>query len=273
MIEAADRTKIDILKSIFKKKTYFAAFDFDDTLILTREMFANALVDVVGLLNYGRDWLLVKENSDDYQDVANYKSQVVDTIVNSLRSEFGINPAVMTYTSTVLAKLLATHKNTANYSLAIQRVKRLYESDVPEVFTGARETIVDITEAGLIPLLMTHAQEEWTTHKKRVTNFVGVFAKTICFDIGSPKSEQWKIEFEKLKIDPQSVVVFGDNFNADIRPNLDLGAKGVWITNKRTEIYGGEKIMHDPLHYQNENLVVVDSVDQSIAGIINKWAV
>jgi len=230
-------SKIDRLKEKFDHwGVSVIAWDLDGTLINTTKIFDEAITDAC-------DSLKVPEEK-------------LRHIIGSLRPEFGVSPAIMELSTSLLARSEGFSPQDDNFQFAIKRMYQLYNDHIPQVFPGAIEAVDFINRTGIKPVLMTHAEEGWTWHKKIGAKLFGKFANTACFSIDRPKSEQWSEQFHRLDINPETVLVIGDNQAADIDPVLALGGRGVLVINGRQRIHDAEPVSSRPSPTQQKFLKV-----------------
>lgn len=206
-------------------------WDFDGTLVDTKSVFNEAMVNASGFLLFGEAWGSQEEENGRLKQAQEFKKLVMDEIVWSLRPEFGVNPTIMEATVKLAAQVLTLDLNSEQVDWAVERVRFIYSKDVPVVFEGAMEVVGLINKTGTTSVLTTHAEADWTWNKQIGTGFVGKFEQVVHFSIDEPKSVQWVRELVRLGVDPRALLVVGDNLEADIQPPVELGARGVWVLN------------------------------------------
>lgn len=196
------------------------AFDLDDTLIMTQLAFRRKSEQICQILYPGSDPNMIGERTEEFLD-----------IMRKLRPELGIRPEKMIFAVKIMAEMLHTTSDSDYQALAVEAARRFYKS--PEFFypyEQAIQTVNMFTEAGARCHLVTHAEENWTMIKLAGTG-LNKFGTISCLDIDIPKAVQWESTFKRIELDPQRVIVIGDNPEADIVPTVKLGATAVHIDN------------------------------------------
>ncbi len=197
--------------------------DFDGTLIDTPELFKQAMEEASNILSSSSQELGPDE-------IMSLMGQVMD----ELRPEFGVWPSVMDAAVLTVAQVLLLDRDDSLVERSLERVHKIYTDDTPLLFAGARELIDRLNETGRPVHLMTHADPIWTRRKLTATGLLGKFASVVCFSIDHPKAPQWSTILDKLNIDPEKLLVVGDNIEADILPPVGLGARAVYVDLKRS---------------------------------------
>ncbi len=211
------------LTEVFKKwGVDVVACDFDDTLIGTRALFYQAFVDIGSLFEDATEGRIA---------ASQIKDEMLNVIIHDLRPEFGVHPAISEMTVLTCARLVGLSPSSDVVERAVERIKDVYRKDVPEIFEGAVETIGLLNATNARVVLMTHAAEEWTWHKRVSTGLVGKFDRVHCFSVVRNKAVQWEEKLREARIDPKYLLVVGDNKDSDILPPVRMGAMGVWVTN------------------------------------------
>jgi len=201
--------------------------DLDGTLVDTGKVFQEATLEASGLLLFGKKW---KSNSEFTDQAREFQESSLELTIRALRPEMGIHPAIMEAGILIAAQKLGLKPTASRVKLAIERMRRIYDRDVPPLFEGAIETLDLINAAGRKLILTTHAEEKWTWVKRKgEPGLIGRFAQVICFSILKPKSAQWETLIKKLALNPANLLIVGDDFQADIVVPIQLGARAVWV--------------------------------------------
>lgn len=247
-----------------------ACWDFDGTLVNTRVVFNQAMIDAVGLLLFGKEWISeqAERDKEKLRQVEELKESVLDKLVWGLRPELGVNPVILEVAAKLTAQILGRDLEGDQVERALDRIRDIYLRDVPPVFEGAREAVEIINKAGRRSVLMTHAEPEWTWIKRIGTGFVGMFEQVVHFSIDQPKSVQWAEQIRLLGVEPEALLIVGDNFEADIRPPVEMGARGIWVTNRRTRVFDGELDREQVLDELKERVINVEQTGDIIGAII-----
>lgn len=256
---------VNKLQKVFNAKNiHYVCWDFDDTLIDTRDVFNKALTDVASLLLFGQ---FAREIHDDHKRLkaVTLKQNVIDLIVRSFRQEFGVNPVMMELAVRTAAKIINVDSDKARVDLAIHRVQSIYLIDVPKTFEGAIEAVDTINKCDIHSYLITHASSDWTWYKRLKTGFIGRFEKIVCLSVDLPKSIQLLNFF--TTINPSELMMIGDNFSADIVPTIKAGGYGVWVTNNRPKTFRVEPGFKDDLQINQNKIIEVNSIDKVLKAI------
>ncbi|MFH1561028.1 MAG: HAD family hydrolase [Patescibacteria group bacterium] len=209
-------------------------WDLDGTLLDTRAVFVNAVVDASGILASKLDLPAEKI------------VELFEETIWFLRPEMGVNPAIMLLAFDILVKRVGLRNDDYQVALGRKRVADIHSKDVPCLFPDTLETIDLFNSLDRNTFLMTHAEEDWTWLKLSQTGLVGKFKKVVCFSVDNPKSLQWVQNFSSLKLNPDETLVIGDNFLADIAPVLTLGARAILI-DRDHKPFGAEKYENNQL--------------------------
>lgn len=246
------------------------AWDFDGTIIDTRKVFETAEAEATSILLFGKDFSLASE--EERGKIEEARTGLFEKIMWDLRPEMGINPVIMEVSVRIMAKILSSNK-TGQLSddlveAAVKRIQRIYESDCPDLFPGSVEAVSALDQGVNQSILVTHASQEWTWIKLRATGLLGKFKRIICLNINSPKSEQWETMLKREGIDPKSLLVIGDNREADIEKPVELGARGIWIDrNTRFSSYGVDT-MNSQGQSIGERVIVVREIEEIVPRIL-----
>ena len=198
-------------------KVETVGIDFDGTLIDTPALFKEAMRDASDTLS-----ICLRGNSTSIMEL-------MDKIMEGLRTEFGVWPSVMDAAVLIVAKTLQLSRDDYLVETALERVRDIYRKDVPLLHKGARDLVDSFSATGRDVYLMTHADPQWTRHKLDVIGLSSSFAGVVCFSIDQPKASQWEGVLSRLGINPATLLVVGDNRAADVIPPVELGATGVYV--------------------------------------------
>lgn len=216
--------------------TEVVAFDVDDTLLKTKDVFLRAMLGASKIFASDR---CRYPSQLDSMALAVMEEYMYPAII-SYREYAVVQPSIMDLAVWQTARCLGLGTNDPATVQALERIRQIYTTDIPEVYEGALETVTLLKQAGLSPELATHADPEWTWFKIKKTGFAGVFDRLMCFSTTRPKAGQWRERFSH-RILPRGLLVIGDDWWADIIPAVIWGARAVWVKNGREkgEIYGG----------------------------------
>jgi FMN phosphatase YigB (HAD superfamily) len=113
-------------------------------------------------------------------------------------------------------------------------------SNSPKEYEGVVELLTTIITSGRGVLLHSHAQEDWTGIK---ANYLSRLVKLGEIDyLATPITkkkdlESWNQAISMTGRKAESVMVIGDNFEADILPAIQVGCKNVvWINRKERSL-------------------------------------
>jgi len=200
-------------------------FDLDDTLVETTSVFRVAMLSACRILLSGE---VVDYVPDELRQPNGLNRSVMNVVVQKLRPEFEVNPAIMVVTVRLTAQRLGLGWDDECVDSAIERIRRIH-MEVPPFFPGAVETVNMINATGVGSVLATHSEKPRVRRILDKTGLAGRFGEIICFDVNQPKFEQWEAELGRRGIDPRLSLVIGDSFEADIKPMVLLGAKAVFV--------------------------------------------
>ncbi|KKR66783.1 MAG: hypothetical protein UU09_C0046G0009 [Microgenomates group bacterium GW2011_GWA2_40_6] len=199
--------------------------DLDDTSVDTSGVFGLAFYEASENLLKSHTLPMVKRALS----AAEVKAKYMDVVIGAIRREFGVRPTISVITTMLTAKWLGLAENNEAVVAAIDRIKRMYTDDVPEMLEGASEAIEALNFTNRKILLVSHAEREWTMHKLRGCGLESKFAEVHCFSVERSKRIQWDEWFKKTDIDPERCLVIGDNRDGDILEPVLLGSSGVWV--------------------------------------------
>ena len=214
----SERMKKKILEGIES-----VVFDLDDTLISTRKVFREAITE-------SSKFLLKSPMCSKGKRKVDEVAEMMLEIIKAIREEFFVRPAIMEMATLLTAQLLGLDKKDKCVEKGLERIRRIYNRDVPEIFEGAGETVDVFNGIGIRTFLMTHGQEDYTWRKIIGAGLIGKFEKIVCFSVDRKKEDQWENEFDKLGLKTENILVIGDNPKADIEATIRLGARAVWVS-------------------------------------------
>ncbi|KXK08143.1 MAG: Phosphoglycolate phosphatase [Microgenomates bacterium OLB22] len=207
-------------------------FDFDDTLIDTQHIFGTSIKAFADTLSE------LSGNGTDPSTVEDCFRKILEGI----RGEFGIHPSIMQIAARIAGKHYEVDPDSPMMCQAIDAMMQLYKGQDTIVFDGAVETLSTIARAGVDPILVTHASEEFTWGKLRSAKLLGTFAGIFCIPTHMHKDEAaWNYVLDELHQTPQGVYVVGDSWTSDIRPALAIGIPHERVLRIRSRWVGANK--------------------------------
>jgi len=239
-------------------------FDLDGTLVDTTTIFQVAMFDACEILLSGE---VADYVSEELRQPYELNRLVMNKVVQKLRPEFKVNPAIMVATVRLTAQRLGLGWDDECVDSAIERIRRVH-IEVPPLFTGAVETINMINATGVDSILATHSEEPRVRRILDKTELAGRFGKIICFDVNYPKFKQWEAELRQREIDLNQSLVIGDSWKADIKPMIVLGTRAVWVgVSRRVEDEGA---VDGNLNREQENRILrVGEIGQAVEAILS----
>jgi len=212
-----------ILEELHNQGRTHAAVDLDGTLIDTGKTFSLAIAEASRYLETDRS--------------------IIDECIKGTRHEFSVNPAIVRVAVLIAARTLGLPDTDSQVVAALERIDRIYTTDVPETFPGAI-AVVQALNTSFITVLTTHAERDYTNHKKRTAGLTGLFAQTHCFPVQIPKSKYWQEFFTASSIPPEQWLVIGDDLQADLAVPARLGAFTIHVQNGETKQFSPETASH-----------------------------
>lgn len=269
-----DKNLIEALKQKFSLwQVNVVCWDFDGTLINTKLVYGQAMIDASGILLFGQNWPLQhgENQGPEFQKAIEFKKEFMAKVVKGLNSEFGVRPAIMEATVVICGRILGLSQESEQTELALERIRRIFDRDVPPLFEGAMDAVDLINETGVRSILISHAQEQWTWIKRVGTGLIGKFERVICFSINLPKADQWKKQLELLEINPHNLLAIGDRISSDIAMPVRLGARGIGIAQGGFEAFGKdpdeEAVLNDPI--LGKRIIKIARIGDLIGAILN----
>lgn len=193
------------------------AFDFDDTLIFSKEIFRKQMGEVYQVLGQVLVGVAIKEE--------------IEAINNESYKTHFVNPNRW---DTVLHQFKERHPEVADSMISDCRevLAKIYKTP-PEVKPGAFETLETLIAGNSRLGLVTHAYDEWTRFKLESTGLDKFFPKErvhVC-DMDKPKSHtEWQAAINFFGWSVDKVVVVGDSVRSDIIPAHKAGVRELyWI--------------------------------------------
>lgn len=213
--EQRDQERKALTEKFKRKGIGHMLFDFDDTLIDTQHIFGSSIQAFAETLS-----TLSTSSTSEPEAVENCFRHVLE----GLRGEFGIHPGIMQVAARITGKHYEIDPDSTQMHHAIDTMMQLYKGHDAVVFEGAVDALRSISHAGVDPVLVTHASEDFTWGKLRAAKLLGVFAGIFCIPTHKHKDESaWKYVLDELHQTPNGVYVVGDSWTSDIRPTLALG--------------------------------------------------
>ncbi|MBU2592849.1 MAG: HAD family hydrolase [Patescibacteria group bacterium] len=206
-------------ESLDKLGVGYPILDFDGTLIDSLSVFLAGIDSAI------------QELCPDPERIPEFNEQFLE-MVGRLRLEFHVNREILLWPTHITARQLGLPPDHPKVRAAETKIHQIYDQDPYPLLPGAKETVIKFFEAGLDPIMVTHAGERYTERKLRQTGLAGMFKEVVCLSVDRPKRDQWSGCFQKLAIPPEKVLMIGDNWKEDIEPTVALGTRGVWINSK-----------------------------------------
>lgn len=232
MIPEIERQR-DILKEwVNIRGIKVVLWDLDDTLLDTVRVFIDQMelyTDYVHsrLPGFSREqvYRLLKESS------------------NNAYHTFSVNPIRWKAVAGMMADSLPLDEEVFLDGLPI--MMEVYET-VPEFLDGAEDALRTFRGIGLPMGLVTHANEEWTQRKIRERGLEPFFDQIMIVPEDEFKgSGDWLEMIERFSVNPEDVLVLGDNLVGDIRAAHSIGVRhivyfpGEWFIYNTDEIPEG----------------------------------
>lgn len=215
-------------------------FDFDDTLIATREIFV-AQMDEFCAQVVSLSPELIRSELKDLAETSNNRSFV----------RYGVNPRKWTQVVEDLI-LDCGEKHRSSILQAYPHLERIYT--IPPVLKNGAQALLDqLSGEGVRLGLVTHANETWTHFKLDSTGVRKYFEKVIIIsEDGHKTSEEWGRAINEFGVKPQEVLVIGDNIQGDIQASHQAGVPHLvwfdegdgWSIYRQGELPPGTIVIH-----------------------------
>jgi HAD superfamily hydrolase (TIGR01549 family) len=215
-------------------------FDLDDTLIAGREMFHRRIresLDYIGRQVSGLDMDALRKRHAEINIEA--------------FSQFSVQPKRWAY---VFTRLSEENPGISQeiWDEGLRIINQLYQ-DIPKVLEGTIEVLSLFRQTEIKLILVTHASDEWTEYKLRVTGLKDFFDAVVCVNPSSFKTEEaWLQGARAGNVLPTETAVVGDNLKGDIISArkagvrelfwIDSGEKG-WIVYTEGNLPDGAKVI------------------------------
>ena len=206
------------------EKIEYVAFDLDDTLISTREIFRSQEAQVYRILALVLTGVAtegeIKTNFEKTNDSA-YQKYKVDPkrwnfVLDKMRYQY---PQISSETKAECKDLLMG----------------IYKQ-VPKLKDGAVETLSELEGSGMVLGVVTHAFGEWTDFKLDKCGLRPYFGERVhVVDMNSSKgASDWQRALNKFDFPISQCAVVGDSLLTDINPAYEIGVKHLfWIDDGR----------------------------------------
>ncbi|HEX6977116.1 MAG TPA: HAD family hydrolase [Patescibacteria group bacterium] len=221
MNERKDRAQTNLLKDYFiRNGVELVLFDLDDTLLKTHQVFVDQIsayykhiASCIPDIDMARLIQIFEKANIDVFSISSVNPNRWEHVVYRLKSYFPSNPAPFESGRDILMQI---------YNV------------VPELEEGAIETLEVFSETGIPLELVTHANEAWTYFKLDNTGLRKYFREpNVISQDGYKTSEEWRRVISRRKVNPNSVMVIGDNIEGDIISSNKAGVtKLVWVNCK-----------------------------------------
>ena len=205
-------------ETLIGKGIELVIFDFDDTLIATREIFLAQMNEFCAQVVSLSPELILSELKD-MAEKSNNRSFV----------RYGVNPRKWTH---VVEELVVEcgEKHRSSISKAYPHLERIYT--IPPVLKNGAQALLDQSSGEGVRLgLVTHANERWTHFKLDSSGLRKYFEKIIIIsEDGHKTGEEWRKAISEFGVEPWEVLVIGDNIRGDIQAFYEAGVRHlVWF--------------------------------------------
>lgn len=226
------------MKDILNKlKVKLVLFDVDDTLIQTHSIFLMYIDNVIKRL-------AEEVNCEIYDFAENYNKCHFDA-----RTIHHVDPTtVWDYTLDLLIEKFP-NISLESKNWALEELSKIYTHNIP-LKEGVIELLETLISEGFQIGIVTNASPEWTALKLENAGLAKYFSIENEYAIVPPNvrkvREHWEKAIQIHQLQPTDVMIIGDNFNADVKPGIELGAISVYITenpiNEISDSYKGKFI-------------------------------
>jgi len=197
------------------------AFDFDDTLIATTEIFATAVDEVLRMYAKVLPQIPPAELAQIFKEI--------DAVVHA---KLAVNPKRWEPIIVNFERELKIKKTLAPQ--ALQTFSEIY-SKIPE-FEQDVEILLEVLKRwGILLILITHANVEWTLFKLSSLGLDRTFDIVEIVDennIHKDKTDSLRVA-EKSKLPVSKIMGVGDNIRGDVQSAIEAGfGKVVWVDKK-----------------------------------------
>lgn len=182
--------------------------DLDDTLIDTSQVYIERMT------SFARS--VACRNGRPIGEIHKFMIEVL----NGLRSEFSVHPNLMSEVARIA--MLRNGIDPLSFVREYRDLMEIYE-EAPMVFDGVIVALEKLRD-GVKIAVVTHSDWAWT-EKKLARDRLHVLVDRV-FSIPSYQRKDlyaWERVLSDLKVSPKAVFVFGDSWNSDVRPALEVG--------------------------------------------------
>lgn len=214
--------EIRVAEALRRRNIRGAFFDLDDTLIVTGKTFGHYIAVYSQAL---AELFSATSTADALKGNPEYiYSFFIDTL-KGLQKVFHVNQALLHESARITALHLGLEYYSPEVQTLVAHLMQVYEGHMASPSQGAHQTLRILRQAGVDPILVTHAAPVSTRKKLRVAGLgVAEFAHIFCIDdLGVKGPDEWGYSLQQAGIAPQNAMVIGDNWKADIFPALEIG--------------------------------------------------
>jgi len=201
-----------ILKEIFKKHgIQVAIIDADDTLFDTTNHFRSYMKNYASSLSSLSD--------RGFDDVYGLMFDVLD----ALRPRYNVHSTIMLESARITALSCGLDFYNPSIQERCEELMSLYKKS-PEIFPGVKKTLEVMHDSGISLILFAHSSREWVEMKVRDNDLENFFAFVFAVSPLEKKNrDSLKEVIEKLDVQSNQVLMFGDSWVSDIRPAMENG--------------------------------------------------
>lgn len=198
---------LNLKKWFSTKRIEVILWDLDDTLLDTYKLFLQQL--------------LQQANDSTYHD-------------------FSVNPQKWKEVAKIMAQGLSSDEK--NFFDGLPILEAIYET-APEFLTGAKTALRVLKKTGLPMGLVTHANESWTQIKVDQRGLKSFFDQIMIISEDKFKdSADWRKAIKRFDVNPENVLVLGDNLTGDIQAAHSIGVKNIVYFPSPWAIYSVGKV-------------------------------
>ncbi len=139
----------------------------------------------------------------------------------SYKSRFNVDPALTFLIANSVWKQFGHPNLHPQFCMAKAQLEQdIYYTPTP-FQPGAIDTLRLLNLAGYQNVIVTHARPEWTRLKTKALGPYVAKDHILCTPVNQPKAPYWATVFARLDLSPSTTIVVGNDYQADIEPNLD----------------------------------------------------
>lgn len=196
-------------------------FDLDDTLLKTHAVFVQHIEEVKRIIT--------KENGINYKE---FEKAIERTMIETYEKAFVRPSKIWKMVFEVLAeKFDLSESQVEKY---MKEIFKIYE-EIPEVFPDVIDTLKELQRRHIHLLVLTHAEEEWTTRKIEGSGLSKYFNEIFYASVDKKKDKtDWTRAVELSGHPLSEIAVVGDNIKGDIVAAVEIGVKKVFWVNRQT---------------------------------------